>query len=310
MSSVEDGQQMRDFLKVTDLEPREILTLIEAAKANRGEQSDLLKGKNLGMIFSKPSTRTRISFTVGAYDLGGHVTFISESELQLGRGETIADTARILSSYLDGVVIRTFRQEDVEELASEASIPVINGLTDERHPCQALADMMTISQFHDDLRQVKVVYLGDGNNVAASLMIIGAAVGCEVVVCTPPELPLEGWAVAEAGQLAADSGARVSVSTDPVESVHDADFLYTDVWFSMGQQKNPSKSAQLEPYRIDAELLAQAGGDCRVMHCLPAHRGEEIAAEVMDGPRSIVFQQAENRLHAQKELLKLLMGNA
>ncbi len=300
----------RDFLKVTDLEPGEILALIEAARANRGEQSELLKGRNLGMIFSKPSTRTRISFTVATYDLGGHVTFISESELQLGRGETISDTARILSSYLDAVVIRTFRQEDVEELAAAAGIPVINGLTDERHPCQALADIMTISQFHDDLGRVKVVYLGDGNNVAASLMIIGAAVGCEVVVCTPPELPLEPWAVAEAEALAADSGARVSLSHDPAEAVRGADFLYTDVWFSMGQQKNPSKSAKLQPYQINDALLAQAGESCRVMHCLPAHRGEEITAEVMDGPRSIVFQQAENRLHAQKELLKLLMKDA
>lgn len=300
----------RNFLKVTDLEPGEILELIEAAKLNRGEQSELLKGKNLGMIFSKPSTRTRISFTVAAYDLGAHVTFISESELQLGRGETIADTGRVLSSYIDGIVIRTFRQSDIEELAVESSIPVINGLTDERHPCQALADLMTISQFHDDLTGVKIVYLGDGNNVAASLMIACAAVGCEVVVCTPPELAPEGWAVSEAEALAADSGARINTSTDPSASVEGADFLYTDVWFSMGQQKTPSKAAQLQPYQINAGLLAQAGEGCRVMHCLPAHRGEEITAEVMDGPQSIVFQQAENRLHAQKELLKLLMGNA
>lgn len=300
----------RNFLKVTDLEPAEILELIEAAKRNRGEQSDLLAGRNLGMIFSKPSTRTRISFTVAAYDLGAHVTFISESELQLGRGETIADTGRVLSSYMDGIVIRTFRQSDIEELALESSIPVINGLTDERHPCQALADLLTISQFHDDLTRVKVVYLGDGNNVAASLMIACTATGSEVTVCTPPELAPEDWAVAEAEALAARTGARISVGTDPVEAVRDADFLYTDVWFSMGQQKTPSKSAQLEPYQINSELLARAGEECRVMHCLPAHRGEEITAEVMDGPRSVVFQQAENRLHTQKELLKLLMGNA
>jgi ornithine carbamoyltransferase len=299
----------KDFLKVTDLEPDEIRSLITAARSNRGEHSQLLAGKNLGMIFSKPSTRTRVSFTVAAYDLGGHVTFISESELQLGRGETVEDTAKVLSAYLDGVVIRTFRQSDIERFASVATIPVINGLTDERHPCQALADMMTISEYHDDLSDVKVVYLGDGNNVAASLTAAGAALGCHMVVCTPPQLALEGWALEEARTLAAASGARVETSTDPVAAVEGADFLYTDVWFSMGQESTPQKRAQLEPYRISTELLERAGRDCRVMHCLPAHRGEEIEAEVMDGPRSVIFPQAENRLHAQKELLKMLMGN-
>ncbi len=301
---------MSHFLKVTDMEPQEILSLIAAARTNKGEESDLLAGKNLGMIFSKPSTRTRVSFTVATYDLGGHVTFISESELQLGRGESIEDTAKVLSRYLDAVVIRTFRQGDIERFAAVADIPVINGLTDERHPCQALADMMTISEYFDDLTRVKVVYLGDGNNVAASLMIIGAALGCQVVMCTPPELAPDDWAVVEAEVLAAESGARVEIATDPAAAARDADILYTDVWFSMGQESTPSKRSQLEPYRISTNLLALAGPECRVMHCLPAHRGEEIEAEVMDGPRSIIFQQAENRLHAQKELLKRLMGNA
>ena len=300
---------MRHFLKIMDLSPGEIIELINAAKANRGEHSDALSGKSLGMIFAKPSTRTRVSFTVGAYELGGHVMFISEREMQLGRGETVEDTARVLSRYLDGVIIRTYSQLDLERFAAAATIPVINGLTDERHPCQALADLMTISEFHDDLTKVKVVYLGDGNNVAISLANICAVVGAHVVVCTPPKLEPPEWAVAEARELAAASGGTAEFSHDPSVAVKDADFLYTDVWFSMGQQRNPDKQQQLEPYRIDSELLAQAGSDCRVMHCLPAHRGEEITAAVIDGPQSIVFQQAENRLHAQKELLKKLMGN-
>lgn len=299
---------MRHFLKITDLSPEEVITLIETAKANRGERCDELAGKTLGMIFAKPSTRTRVSFTVGAYELGGHLMFISEREMQLGRGETIEDTAQVLSRYLDGVVIRTYSQLDLDRFAAAASIPVINGLTDERHPCQALADLMTISELHDDLTRVKVVYLGDGNNVANSLANVCAMVGANVVVCTPAELAPPAWAVAEATDLASEYGGSASYSSDPFEAVKDADFLYTDVWFSMGQQKVPDKRAQLEPYRIDQSLLSMAAPGCKVMHCLPAHRGEEVSAEVLDGPSSIVFRQAENRLHAQKELLKLLMG--
>ncbi len=300
----------RHFLKVADLDREEILSLIEAAKANKGEQSAALAGKILGLIFSKPSTRTRVSFTVAAYHLGGHCMFLSESELQLGRGETIEDTAMILSGCLDGVVIRTFSQRDLEAFAASASLPVINGLTDERHPCQALSDLMTVSELHDDLAAVKLVYLGDGNNVAVSLMNICALVGAHVVICTPADLTCPEWALAEAKELAAASGARVETTTDPATAVAGADFLYTDVWFSMGQQKVPEKKMRLEPYQINGELLSLAKPSCRVMHCLPAHRGEEIEAAVMDGPQSIVFRQAENRLHAQKELLKLLIGNA
>jgi ornithine carbamoyltransferase len=301
---------MKHFLKTMDLTPGEIAALIEAAKANKGEHSGALAGKSLGMIFAKPSTRTRVSFTVGTYELGGHVMFISEREMQLGRGETIEDTAQVLSRYLDGVVIRTYSQEDLERFAAASSIPVINGLTDERHPCQALADLMTISEFHDDLTKVKVVYLGDGNNVSTSLTNICVVMGAHVVVCTPRELRPPDWAINEAEELAAGNGGKAEFMIDPEDAVGDADFLYTDVWFSMGQQRVPEKSRQLEPYRIDEALLAQAGPDCRVMHCLPAHRGEEIAAAVIDGPGSIVLQQAENRLHAQKELLKMLMGDA
>ncbi|MHB1391099.1 MAG: ornithine carbamoyltransferase [Thermoleophilia bacterium] len=300
---------VRHLLKVSDLTPGEIITLITAAKANRGERSQVLAGKSLGMIFAKPSTRTRVSFTVGAYQLGGHIMFISEREMQLGRGETIEDTARVLSRYLGGVVIRTYRQDDLEAFAGAATIPVINGLTDERHPCQALADLMTISEYCEDLTKVKVVYLGDGNNVAISLMHACASVGTNITVCTPADLAPPDWAMAEAAALAEVSGAKVELSTDPAASVAGADFLYTDVWFSMGQQKNPEKRQDLEPYRIDARLLAHANPDAKVMHCLPAHREEEISAEVMDGPRSVVYQQAENRMHAQKELMKLLMGN-
>jgi ornithine carbamoyltransferase len=297
----------RHFLKIADLSPEEIINLIQAARANKGERSSVLAGRCLGMIFAKPSTRTRVSFTAGAYHLGAHIMFISAAEMQLGRGETIEDTSRVLSRYVDGVIIRTYRQEDIDRFAGVATIPVINGLTDERHPCQALSDLMTISEFCDDLKKAKVVYLGDGNNVAISLMQGCASVGIDITVCTPEDLAPPSWAVEEARTLAADSGSRVVVAPDPDEAVENADFLYTDVWFSMGQQKNPEKRQQLEPYRIDTELLAEAKPDAKVMHCLPAHRGEEISAEVMDGPQSIVFQQAENRLHAQKELLKLLI---
>ena len=299
---------MRHFLKMTDLSPAEIIALVDAAKANKGKRSSALAGKSLGMIFAKPSTRTRVSFTVGAYELGGHVMFISEKEMQLGRGETVEDTARVLSRYLGGVIIRTYRQDDLERFAAVADIPVINGLTDERHPCQGLADLMTVSQFREDLTKVKMVYLGDGNNVATSLASVMMMVGAHVVVCTPPELTLPDWAILEIKELAAANDGKAEFLNDPAEAVTDADFLYTDVWFSMGQQRVPEKSRQLEPYQINAGLLAKAGADCRVMHCLPAHRGEEISAEVIDGPRSIVFQQAENRLHVQKELLKKLMN--
>ncbi len=300
----------RHFLKVADLDREEILSLIEAAKASKGKQSGALSGKSLGLIFSKPSTRTRVSFTVAAHHLGGHCLFLSESELQLGRGETIEDTARILSGYLSGVVIRTFSQRDLEAFAAAASVPVINGLTDERHPCQALADLMTISELHADLSAVKLVYLGDGNNVAVSLMNICALVGAHVVICTPEDLACPDWALAEAKALAAASGATVETATDPEPAAAGADFLYTDVWFSMGQQKVPEKKIRLQPYQINERLLSLAKPSCRVMHCLPAHRGEEISAAVMDAPQSIVFKQAENRLHAQKELLRLLMGDA
>lgn len=300
---------VRHLLKISDLTPGEIMALITAARANKGERSQALAGRSLGMIFAKPSTRTRVSFTVGAYQLGGHIMFISQNEMQLGRGETIEDTARVLSRYLNGVVIRTYRQDDLENFAAAATIPVINGLTDERHPCQALSDLMTISEHCDDLTKVKVVYLGDGNNVAISLMNACASVGVNITICAPADLAPPDWAVAEATALAQVSGAQVEISSNPAESVADADFLYTDVWFSMGQQKNPEKRQRLEPYRINARLLAGANPDAKVMHCLPAHREEEISAEVMEGPRSIVFQQAENRLHAQKELMKLLMGS-
>ncbi|MHB8968267.1 MAG: ornithine carbamoyltransferase [Thermoleophilia bacterium] len=299
---------VRNFLKVEEMDRTEIVSLIAAARIHKGERTTALRGKCLGMIFSKPSTRTRASFTAGAYQLGADVMFVSESEMQLGRGETVEDTARVLSSYLDGVVIRTYRQSDLERFAAAATIPVINGLTDEHHPCQALADLMTIAEFKEELDAVKVVYLGDGNNVAVSLMDICAIVGAHVVVCTPEDLAPPQRAVDNARRLAAASGARVEVTTDPEAAAAGADFLYTDVWFSMGQQEESDKRVMLEPYRVDAELLALAGPECRVMHCLPAHRDEEIAAAVMDGPRSIVFQQAENRLHAQKELLKRLLG--
>jgi ornithine carbamoyltransferase len=256
------------------------------------------------MIFQKPSTRTRISFEVGMYQLGGTALYLAAGDLQLGRGETIKDTAHVLSRYLDGIMIRTFEQADVEELAEHASIPVINGLTDSAHPCQALADVMTIRERFGRLAGLKVVYLGDGNNVCASLMVASAKLGMDFVAATPSGYRPEDDAV----RIAREEGGRVELTEDPRSAAEAADVVYTDVWTSMGQDEEREKRlGDLARYGIDADLVARAGDDVVVLHCLPAHYGEEITEEVLYGPRSAVWDRAENRLRAQKALLALVI---
>jgi len=303
----------KDLLSLHKLSTGDISLILETAvdlktRQRRGELCRILEGKTLGLIFSKPSTRTRVSFEVAMYQLGGYPLFLSGNDLQLGRGETVADTARVLSRYLDGIMIRTFAQTEVEELARHASIPVINGLTDFCHPCQVLADLLTIQEYKGKLSGIKLAYIGDGNNMTHSLMHGGAKVGMTVVVATPPGYAPDPTVVAQAKEDAEVTGARIVVTTDPVEAARNADILYTDVWVSMGQEtERETRLKVFASYTIDNLLVQQARQDVIVMHCLPAHRGEEIAAEVMDGPKSVVFDQAENRLHVHKAILSLLL---
>jgi len=307
--AVGDRLKGRSFTKVADWSREELLGVLDLADELKRlqlarEEHHLLPGRTLGMIFQKPSTRTRVSFEVGIYQLGGVGLYLSAGDLQLGRGETIKDTAVVLSRYLDGIMIRTFAQSDVEELAEHASIPVINGLTDSSHPCQALADVMTIREWFGRLEGLKVVYLGDGNNVCASLMVACAKLGLEFVAATPTSYrPAE-----EAVRIAREAGGSVELTDDPRSAVAGADVLYTDVWTSMGQDaEREQRLRDLAGYGIDAELLRRAGDGAVVLHCLPAHYGEEITEDVLYGPQSAVWDQAENRLHAQKALLALVM---
>jgi ornithine carbamoyltransferase len=296
----------RDFTRVADFSPAELELVLELAvriKAAPREDQLVLPGRSLGMIFQKPSTRTRVSFEVGIAQLGGYGLYLRADDLQLGRGETIRDTATVLSRYLDGILIRTFAQSDVEELAEHAEIPVINGLTDETHPCQALADVLTIRERLGRLEGVRVVYLGDGNNVCSSLMVAAARLGSSFVAATPPGYEPDERAVATARE-----SAEVEIVNDPEAAVRGADVLYTDVWTSMGQENERERRLRgLAGFGITQELLAQAADRAIVLHCLPAHYGEEITEAVLYGPQSAVWDQAENRLHAQKALMALLI---
>jgi ornithine carbamoyltransferase len=309
MVAVADSLKGRSFTRVADWSREELLEVLDLADElkrlqHAGEEHHLLPGRTLGMIFQKPSTRTRVSFEVGIYQLGGIGLYLSAGDLQLGRGETVKDTAVVLSRYLDGIMIRTFAQSDVEELAEQASVPVINGLTDSSHPCQALADVMTIRERFSRLEGLKVVYLGDGNNVCASLMVACAKLGMDFVAATPPAYR----PVAEAVQIARDAGGSVELVEDPRPAVEGADVLYTDVWTSMGQDaEREQRLRDLAGYGIDASLVASASSDAIVLHCLPAHYGEEITEDVLYGPHSAVWDEAENRLHAQKALMALVM---
>ena len=308
-----DGLKGRDFTRVADWTGEELERTLDLAdelkqQQKRREQHHLLPGRTLGMIFQKPSTRTRVSFEVGIAQLGGTGLYLSAGDLQLGRGETLKDTATVLSRYLDAIMIRTFAQEDVEELARHASIPVINGLTDSAHPCQALADVMTIRERLGRLEGVTVAYLGDGNNVCASLMVAAAKLGLNFRAATPDGYEPSVEAVELAREAAAQRGATIELLADSREAAAGADVLYTDVWTSMGQEEERERRLRdLAGFGIDDELVALANEDAIVLHCLPAHYGEEITEDVLYGPQSAVWDQAENRLHAQKALMALVI---
>jgi ornithine carbamoyltransferase len=309
--AVADDLKGRDFTKVADWsgeELRRVLDLADELKRTRaaGEETRLLPGRTLGMIFQKPSTRTRVSFEVGIWQLGGIGLYLSAADLQLGRGETIRDTAMVLSRYLDAITIRTFAQRDVDELARTATIPVINALTDEAHPCQALADVMTIRERLGRLEGVRVTYLGDGNNVCASLMVAAAKLGMHFTAAVPPGYEPAAEALDVARTAGEETGAAVRVTNDPREASEGAEVLSTDVWTSMGQDEERERRLRdLGGYGIRDELLALAEDDAIVLHCLPAHYGEEITEEIVYGPQSAVWDEAENRLHTQKALLAL-----
>ena len=313
MVAVLEDLKGRDFTRVADwsgAELERVLDLADELKVlqKRREEHHLLPGRALGMIFQKPSTRTRVSFEVGIAQLGGTGLYLSAGDLQLGRGETLKDTATVLSRYLDAIMIRTFAQEDVEELARHASIPVINGLTDSSHPCQALADVMTIRERLGRLEGVTVVYFGDGNNVCASLMVATAKLGMNFRAATPKGYEPSAEAVEIARQAAAETGASIELFDNPREAAAGADVLYTDVWTSMGQEEERERRLRdLAGFGIDDELVRLAGKSAIVLHCLPAHYGEEIMEDVLYGPQSAVWDQAENRLHAQKALMALVI---
>ncbi|AUD12562.1 MULTISPECIES: ornithine carbamoyltransferase [unclassified Planococcus (in: firmicutes)] len=302
-----------DFLSLKDYSTEEIIDLLNLAielKKPENKHLPLLKGKVLGMIFEKSSTRTRVSFEAGMLQLGGHAMFLSSQDTQLGRGETIADTARVLSGYLDGLMIRTFHQSAVEELAQFSSIPVINGLTDDYHPCQVLADLMTLIEHFGELKGRKLAYIGDGNNMANSLMIGAAKVGLDIAIAAPKGYEPQAEMVELAQAIAKDTGSVVTVTHDPIEAVKNSDAIYTDVWASMGQEAEAIKRLNdFEGFQVNADLVQHAKADYIFMHCLPAHREEEVTTDILEGPHSVIFQEAENRLHAQKAVLVTLMGD-
>ena len=303
----------RDLLSLNDFTPEEIRAVLDLAgelkaKQKRGEPHPYLQGKTLGMIFQKSSTRTRVSFEVAMYQLGGHALFLNAGDLQLGRGETIADTARVLSRYVDGIMIRTYAQSDVEELARYADVPVINGLTDLFHPCQILADLLTVRERKGALAGLKAAYVGDGNNVCHSLLFGCAKTGMHLAVASPPgyEPAAEIVSLARAG--ARETGGRIDITNDPAEAVREADVVITDVWAGMGREAEAQARAKVfAPYQVNRELVSHARPDFIFLHCLPARRGEEVTDEIIDGPHSAVWDEAENRLHAQKAVLVLLL---
>lgn len=306
----------KDLLTVSEI-PRgyvtRLLRLAEELKSlrHRGIPHQRLLGATLGLFFEKPSTRTRVSFEAGINQLGGQSLFISASDIQLSRGESIADTARVLSRYLDGLVIRTYEHATVEEWARHASVPVINGLTDLGHPCQALSDLLTIREKKGTLKGLKLAYVGDGNNVANSLIEGAAKVGLHISAACPSGYEPDQRIVDRARLEAEQTGSTISVGDDPYVAVKEADAVYTDVWVSMGREREQARRLKaLAPYQVNERLMKAARPDAIVMHCLPAHRGEEITAGVLDGPRSVVLDQAENRLHMQKAIMVELLASA
>jgi ornithine carbamoyltransferase len=305
---------MRHYLSVDDLSTTELPQILELAaelKADPSRHTQALSGRSIALIFEKPSTRTRVSFEVGIVELGAQVVVLSSGELQLGRGETIQDTGRVLSRYVDAIVLRTFEQERLEVLSSTSSVPVVNALSDFEHPCQALADLLTIREQQEQLSGRVLAYFGDGNNVAHSLLLAGTKAGMTVRVATPPGFEPIPQVVHRAEEIAAETGGEVELTHDPESAAIGAHALYTDVWTSMGQDLETDERALVFPsYQVSQKLVDLADPEVIVLHCLPAHRGQEITDEVIDGPRSVVWDQAENRLHTQKALLLRLFGVA
>lgn len=303
------------LLTMMDYTPDEVLQVLSLAlrlKAAQkiGQPQTYLAGKSVGMYFTKPSARTRISFEVGIHQLGGQPVLLDAASIGMGVRESISDVARVLSRYLDGMMIRTFAQAEVDALAEHASISIINGLTDDFHPCQSLADVMTVYEKFSTFKGVRMTYLGDGNNVAHSLLLCCACVGMDLTVATPQSCPPRADIVSRAQELAKQTGSRIEIVNDPRAAAQGAHVLYTDVWSSMGQEsQKQTKDKLFEGFQINAAMMSLADKDAIFMHCLPAHRGEEVTDEIMDGRQSVVFDQAENRLHAQKGIMALTMGN-
>ncbi|MBI5035418.1 MAG: ornithine carbamoyltransferase [Chloroflexi bacterium] len=305
---------MKHFLAIADLSTAEFNSILATAKKLKAEwrkrgNKPILKNKTLGMVFQKPSLRTRVSFDMAMLQLGGQALYLSPNEIGLGQRESIADVSRVLSRYVDGIMARVFAHAHVTELAKYSSVPVINGLSDHEHPCQAMADVLTIVEHAGKLKGKRIVFLGDGNNVARSLMYACMLGGGQFVCSSPKGYTIDDESVAQAQKLAGKSGGTVELIEDPQAAAKDADVLYTDVWASMGQESEAAERAKIfPPYQINSALVACAKEDCIVLHCLPAHRGGEITDDVMDGPHSVVFDQAENRMHAQKAIVALLMA--
>lgn len=297
-------------LSVEDVE--KLFTLAEKLKRElkAGIPHPLLRGKTLGMIFSKSSTRTRVSFEVGMYQLGGYAIFLSSSDIQLGRGETIHDTAKVLSHYVHGIMIRTYKHSDVLDLARYGTIPVINGLTDLMHPCQVLSDLFTVYETKGRLKGLKLAYVGDGNNVANSLLLGCAITGMDISVASPRGYECDAAIIEQARNAARKSGSRVVLTEDPEEAIRDADVVYTDTWVSMGQEAEKDLRIRLfMPYQVNSRLFSLAKEDAMFLHCLPAYRGYEVTEDIIDGPNSYVFEEAENRLHVQKAVMVALMSD-
>ena len=296
-----------------DYSGQEILDLIALAKELKadnkaGRKHHILDGKTLGMIFTKSSTRTRVSFEVGMYQLGGQALFLSSNDIQLGRGESIYDTANVLSRFLDGIMIRTYKHSDVTELAKNAAIPVINGLTDLLHPCQVLADLLTISEYKGDLKGKKLCYVGDGNNMAHSLLYGCTKVGMDISIATPDKYKCDEAVMGNALKIAAETGSKVEFTNNPKQAMENADAVYTDTWVSMGMEaEKQQRIKDFAGFEVNRELMDIAKPDAMFLHCLPAYRGYEVSADVIDGKQSAIFDEAENRLHAQKAVMATLM---
>lgn len=304
---------MKHLLKISDLTKEDfnhIMQVTEQLKKEQkaGQEHHILKGKTLGMVFSKSSTRTRVSFEVGMYQLGGYALFLSSNDIQLGRGETIYDTANVLSRFLDGIMIRTFKQSDVEDLARFGSIPIINGLTDDHHPCQALADLFTLYEYKGKLEGLKLAYVGDGNNVANSLMEACALAGVNFAVATPKGYECDPAVTENAKRVAEQNGCTIEVTDEADAAVFGADAVYTDTWVSMGQEEEKAKRIEIfKPYQVNEKLMKKANSAI-FLHCLPAYRGYEVTEEIIDSPISAIFDEAENRMHAQNAVMTILMG--